>query len=196
MSAFTVPFSPATPAAIPVVPVAGLSPWLSVIVPGTSAGLALKDTTNSKGVIETASLITNSTRLMFRRATSSTNPLGTTMRARLIYPYDAENTQPDVSPVIRVFGGDGTDKSKFSVLRNLNGDASVLLATDVLQDSRTFAAPDPNSPSVFNQYRATIPNNTAHAWDCDGYEYFVIGVERALSYLPGADGAALQIKFV
>lgn len=196
MTTFLVPsFTPSTPAPVPVVPVAGLCPWLTVIEPWSgsgSGGLNLQDPVNGSGVLVDPSGITHSTRRLFRRVASG-NMLGTTLRARWVYVNDPE-AAPIQIPVIRVFAGEDDTIARFSPLKKLVGDVSVLLNTDTPNDCLSSVRPD--SSSSYATRRVVAPLNAEHSWDCDGYEYFIIGVERRLTSSDYAHEAYLQVKFV
>lgn len=63
---------------------------------------------------------------------------------------------------------------------------------EVTLDTEIATGTSPGGPF----FRATIPDNQAHSWDCDAYSFFVVGVERvyASAYQPQA--AYLQAKIV
>lgn len=189
----TAPFAPpgiATPASVML---AGLSDWATVIKLG---GLIVQDPLGSGvGIVQNAALITDTTRIILRRSTvngASGVGLGTALKLRLAFSV-AIYTQ---TPILRVFGGreltptGDPDLTRMAALRNLEGDASVGFGADYTTASYV------SLPGVSGQRLVTIPDNTAHAWDCDGCEFFVVAVERVLYGGPSniAASAFLQAK--
>jgi hypothetical protein len=190
MTTFTLPFSPSSPEATRVVPVSGICHWQTVVQGGT-LGVTGADPVNALGFIVRAGSITDVTRLIFKRSTAAGSPLGTTLRARLVYtdgPLNGEFPAVVSQLQIRVFGGPsaGTElRDGMAPLRNLNGDLSVVIRAD--------RGVDTGLPGI---YKATVPDNYAHSWDCDGCEVFLIGVERPFQTEPSVQDAYLQVKIV
>lgn len=99
--------------------------------------------------------------------------------------YAQDDTANMIEPVIKVFGSATSDGTKWSAIRNLQGELSVPITRDLLNDTYMYVLETGHTEDV----RATIPDNDAHSWDCDGYEYFYIGVERAYANMPEASGS-------
>lgn len=172
------PFQPSTPEPTPVVPVGSISPWIETIGPG---GLTELDPLVN-GVIVVPLSATTSSRLILHRSAGSGTIYGTTLRVRMIYAQD--DSENMIDPVIRIFASD-TNGTKWSAIRNLQGELSVPISRDLINDTYMYVLETGHTEDV----RGTIPDNDAHSWDCDGYEYFYIGVERAYANMPAGSGS-------
>lgn len=196
-------FQPASPAPTLVVPISGAVPWRVVISQGgttpTNQGLWHADAVTANGYCNDPASIFDSTRVVFQRRSLSSNNhiIGTTLRLRVVYPHDAEDTGEIVaqSPVVRVFGGNSSARARFAPLRNLLGDMSVELRCSSLVDTLSQVSPL-DEPDPWLAYWVTDPENDAHAWDCDGYEYFIVAVELPITLAANSFDAFLQAKFV
>lgn len=192
-------FAPAPAAATLSVPISGSCPWLDAITQGTvspDTGLWVPDPVNAIGICDKPSEIGDPTRVTLRRASVSGNYLiGTTLRLRVVYPIEVEDPDEWVrqQAIIRVFGGTSSERSEMVAVRNLLGDASVKVEAKPLENNLTYVTPSGSSSTLF---RVTTPENDAHAWDCDGYEYFVVAVERGIELGSDSHLAILQAKFV
>lgn len=186
-----------------VVPVSGKCSWTTVILPGTGTdkGLRHADERSAAGVIVDPSQIVSPPKLMFTRRDTNGWSQGTNLRLRVCYPT-MNASSPVVFPVVRVFGANQLPESSedppldtFSAMRNAAGDASVVFPLSLDED--TFFTIE--TPSSTIEGRSTSPDVVAHSWDCDGYDYFIVGVERAFdvtqSGYPTA-AALLQAKIV
>lgn len=165
----TFPFN-VNPATGLVTPISAGTEWIDVF-----SDVSTADPVNSDGVIQNPGLISDERPLLDR----ATSLVGTTIRVRL--RYGALDTAQPVSLRIRMFGSNNGDS--FAAIRNLNGDASVLVPTVPAEDT------------IYSGDKVTIPDNDAHSWDCDGYTYFMIGIEREYT---GASAATsiIQAKIV
>jgi hypothetical protein len=106
--------------------------------------------------------------------------------------YSPDDTADNGPLTIRVFGS--TDGASWSVLRNLNGDASVPIPIDPAHDPYEVTG---TTTFGLGELVITQPDNNAHSWDTDGNNYFFVTVERA--YDPtGSSGsdAYLQARIV
>lgn len=187
-------FDPAAADPILTVSVSGSCPWEAMIAQGTDdpsgTGLWKGDSVNTANACVNPSLITDPTRIVHQRRTDS-RLIGTTLRLRVVYPIN-EPTEVEQSPVVRVFGGMDENFARLSPLRNLLGDLSVLLRCDPDADTISLVSPDGNVEND-EEFLVTAPENDAHSWDCDGYEYLLIAVERPIilddrSYLAFVQG--------
>jgi hypothetical protein len=176
-------FTPTDEGAVVVVPVSGVSGWVTAIAAG---GLIVKDVAHEGDPAQDPSAITDSSRRFLDRAVY----MGTTLRIRMVYKNsDTLGAMPNPPLTIRIFGrcADGT----YTALRNLNGEVSVPIPTDPSSDTVWW---DESSTS---DMLITKPDNEAHSWDCDGYVRFLIAVE--FTYRPDTgtpEDAYLEIKIV
>lgn len=191
-------FSPLTAASLSV-PISGVAQWATVIdEPNVNGGGLSANDLGSSGLphIIRASQITDVRKLVFRRATTvsgSVLPFGTSLRVRLVYPTTVTTSTADlVTPVVKLFAGQSADKAKMTVARNLLGDKSVHFPVDPAVDNISTIQLGTGE----DELKVATPDNMAHTWDCDGYEYFLFGVERAWSYTGGPGAVMLQAKFV
>lgn len=202
MSMIALPFTPVDPRAVAVVPVSALSDWVTVIPAGNS-GVVVADTLNQWQFIAKFADVNLTTRQVFSRVQLDSEdrrtPLGTTLRLRLCYEdgFVSSAFPPVTSQLqVRVFAGNPYSEtgglSNSSPLRNLLGDASVVIPADRTRDTEIAAGTSPGGPF----YRATTPDNQAHSWDCDGYSFFVVGVERVYACAYQQQAAYLQAKIV
>jgi hypothetical protein len=140
----------------------------------SAGGLTSSDLPSGHAAIRDPNVeITASSRLIVNRPPSG----GTTLRLQLAYNA-GDLPDPDSGPplTIRVFGRT-TDGGRWTALRNLNGDASVPIPISPNTDSQDSSA----SPTL----ALTVPDNNAHSWDCDGYDWFIVGVEKIHRSLSG-----------
>lgn len=191
-------FQPASPAPTLVALVAGTCPWLDVITQGTVspvAGLWHGDPVNASNACVNPSSITDSTRVVFQRRSlpSNNHLIGTALRLRVVYPKITSEPSENVTqfPVVRVFGGNVSSRGQFAPIRNLLGDESVVMRCSEFVDSLSLF----DIGEEEEAYWVTTPENDAHAWDCDGYEYFIVAVERPIAMVGSEHLAFLQGKF-
>lgn len=208
MSTFALPFNFAPNGAflltaqvptVLTVPVGGFSQWTTAIEQDFTEprlqGLHQADTLTN-GIVRSYSDIADSLKLIaVRESTTALGP-GTTVRARVVYPIPSATTGL-VSPVVRLFAGRQLPSSPdiaYVPVRNLNGDLSVELPINPAVDPRTLV-PYPAQSQEPSTYCATVPDNHAHSWDCDGYTHFRFGVERGI-VVPDKHLAVLEVKIV
>lgn len=172
-------FSP-TSAASNVVPVSGIADWVS-----WRTDLSTADPLPSGDVdLRSVQTIEGGTPTVLIRV----NNAGTTLRLRMKYNKAAPT--PDSQLTVRVFGAVGSG-GDYALLRNLNGDVAVLVLADRLHDSWV----EVGSPN----WLATTPDNSAHSWDCDGCDRFVVGITSSFNTEGGTDygtTASIEAKIV
>lgn len=172
-------FSPSTASPNSVVPISGTSEWVTAVAAG---GLTVSERVTGDVAVKNSFLISHSSRRILTRAIGE----GTTLIVRLRYD-NSDTVNPSVPPlVIRVFGA--TNSQPFIALVNVNGDASVPIPISPATDS--FYDDFSTTPVM----AATIPNNSAHAWDCQGCNKFLIAVEYAYSPAAGGNPSAAYLE--
>ncbi|HMN40424.1 MAG TPA: hypothetical protein PKE29_06225 [Phycisphaerales bacterium] len=150
-----------------VVPVSGRSDWVVAIPAG---GLETQDQPSGTVIRRATDIFANfSIRNLLDRKYPGT---GTTLRVRMRYQADDGTL---INPVIiRIFasvGDDPTDPATpFVALPNTANECSVPIRNNADTDSLV-------GPGTGFAY--TTPDNDQHSWDCDGYTWFIIGVEQA-----------------
>jgi len=183
-------FSPDSSKATVVVPVAGVSKWQTAIY---APALTVPDLAAGEVVCQSPAVVLTNRGLPLTRSVWQ----GTTLRVRLVYyGYSMQYTSTPLT--IRVFGNAGGQS--WTVIRNLNGDTSVPIPIDpsyttpsvhVGSDTHLTVG-STQDPNLFvNQ-----PDNNAHAWDCDGYDEIIVGVESAFSFGANSTLAYLEAKMV
>ncbi len=181
-------YSPDPSTATAVVPVAGVSQWQTAI---DAPGVTVPDLDTGEVVCQSPAIVLTNRGLPSTRS----NYQGTTLRVRLVY-YGEYLQYTDAPLTIRVFGC--ANSQEWTVIRNLNGDASVPIPIDpsysghVGSDTHLTAGSTQDPHMFVNQ-----PDNNAHSWDCDGYDQIMIGVEKPFALGGGhADQAYLDAKMV
>lgn len=110
--------------------------------------------------------------------------LGTTIKARL--QYDTGMTGI-TSPVIKLFGRTTDPSTKipnaWQALYTLSGNLTATLAT---------AATDVDDGT----YKYTNPTNLDNAWDCDGCDEILVGIQTALSGTGTTSNSKILLKIV
>jgi hypothetical protein len=176
----TGPLTPVVP--ISVVPVSGVSDWVTVIAAG---GLTVLDSESAGAVLQNPGAILDSSRRMLVRPAHA----GTILRARMIY---AIGDDPVSTLRIRVFAANSSTELYWTVLTNLAGDASVEIpvnsATDPTDAFEPGVGPTPAA-------QITVPHPTNHAWDMMGFSHFLVGVERVYTALGGSTANAAYLQF-
>jgi len=153
---------------IVVLPVSLSSRWKNIIDPG---GM---DDQDAATITNPTTQITLGTRKIFKRRAN-----GTTLLVSLAYD---DGLTSITNPVIKLFGRyDSTEA--WRVVLTKGGSLTA-----------TFAVASTDSTDGTNLY--TPANYDTIAWDCLGYEEFVMGVETALAGTGDATTAYLQGKFI
>jgi len=155
----------------PVMPVQIPNKWIDAIDPG---GITVVDATP---IVNPGTQIIDPTRHIVAVA-----GFGTTLRARLLYDR-AETGAPTTQLVIQVFG-------RFDANENWQ---KLVNKDEVHAVTMTLAgATDVDDGSVF---KYTDLDLTGHAWDLDGCDEILVGVNVALNNLVGNEALAkLQVK--
>ncbi len=103
------------------------------------------------------------------------------LRLRMKYNSSVLQIASLVSPIVKVFGAYAED-GPWQILENRAGNLNAELTMD------PGPSGDPGSDIVDDvtgpTYKYTHPSRDQNAWDCEGYDYVLVGVERA--YVPGS----------
>ena len=142
-------------------PVSGTARWVVAIDSGGA------DDQDAATITNPTSSITASSRHILNRNFKS----GTTLVVRLGYDVGAGSL---TNPVIKVFGRSGSDA--WQVLRNKSGSLTATITTATSTDVSD------------GTYKYTNPDLNDNAWDCQGCDQILIGVETA--YAAGSGTAA------
>jgi len=126
--------------------------------------------------------ITDSTRHLIQKPKRG----GTIIRLRM--GYDRTTTAITTDPTINVFGRvQGSGASGWQALRNEDGNIDVAMTTD-----------PPNDTDDGSTFQFTVPSRTAHSWDTDGNDEFLVGTTVILAGITGGNInlAFLQVKII
>lgn len=149
-------------------PVSGTARWVVAIDSGGA------DDQDASTITNPTSSITASTRHVLNRNFKS----GTTLVVRLGYDAGAGSL---TNPVIKVFGRSGGDA--WQILRNKSGSLTATITTATSTDVSD------------GTYKYTVPDLNDNAWDCQGCDQILIGVETAFAAGSGtAANAFIQAK--
>jgi len=149
-------------------PVSGTARWVTAIDSGGA------DDQDAATITNPTTEITASTRHIPNRNFKS----GTTLVVRLAYDDGAGTL---TNPVIRVFGRSGSDA--WQVLRNKSGSLTATITTATSTDPAD------------GTYKYTVPDLNDNAWDCQGCDQILIGIETAFAAGSGtAANAFVQAK--
>lgn len=169
------PFTAPTP--LLVLPAAAVSSWVTVIPAG---GLLIEDQPQGLELRDAAKIFDGDP--AYRRILARAAGVGTTLRIRMKY---AKTDPAPAAPLkIKVFANTVPDEgaTPWTLLPNTLNEESAVIPTNTSTDA------------IWGDYAYTRVDNAAHAWDCDGYSYFLVGVQRA--YPGDAPPAELEAKIV
>ena len=152
-----------------VAPVSVTSKWTQIIEAGGVASIDAATITNP------ATQITAATRVLHRRGGAA----GTTIRVRLGYD---DALSAITNAIVELWGR--TAGQAWQRLRNKAGASSATLTTDTTNDATD------------GTLKYTDPNQTTHAWDCEGCEEFLVGVTTALAGTGVVTNAVVEAKVV
>jgi hypothetical protein len=156
-------------------PASVASEWIVAIAEG---GMTITDGTDP---LRKGYSITDSTRNLLKRTDST----GTTLRLRL--RYHAGDIPAAVPLVIRVFGAE-TATGDLAAMPNLNKDLSVPITLDTASDSLI--------EDGSQLFAVTTPDADAHSWDCDGYTFMLVGIEKPYTATGSPELARLEAKLI
>ncbi len=138
-------------------PVHLASRWATIIDAGEE-GIELQDANNIKNP---DSEIGSDKRLLLRESRANI------LRVRIVYDKDVEASEV-IEPKVVLFGRMTQDATEiWQAIQSLDGSRRVTLDVDLDKDV------------VNGAYKHTTPGRLKHAWNCEGYDTLVLGVEVA-----------------
>lgn len=157
------------------VPVSSISDWATII---DAPGLATADAATI--VNPATEIVTSTTHLLVRD-----RGVGTTLLLRIKYPSAATlTTDAKVKVFGRVRGTDGS-VGGWSLLRNRSGSISRTIPIDTTNNQGDGTS------------RWTTPDWDQDAWDCQGCNEFLVGIETALNLDSNNENSAtLEAKII